>query len=161
MLKQSNYEYLESFTQRVINGEEDFSLVSATLPNQDGVLFKQICSDNFDEITQKNDDDVLVVITAPWCSHCKNFKIVLEEAAEVLRDYKTIKFYWIDGTTNELPSTFPNYDGYPTMFLWPAGKKSKEQIVTFDDKRSVEGIINFLNISATTDLSNFKYDDLE
>lgn len=156
--EQSNYNYLESFLQRVINGEENFTLISAILPNQDNVTFKQICSKNFDEITQKNDTDVLVVITTPWCSHCKKFKVVLEKAAEVLQSYESIKFYWIDGTLNDLPDTFPNYEGYPTMFLWPAGKKSKEQIITFNNERSVEGIIKFLNNSATTDLTMFKYE---
>ncbi|KAH0793326.1 Thioredoxin family protein [Histomonas meleagridis] len=158
--KQSNYTFIESFVRDAIDGKINFSKVSAQFPDEPPeVVFRQLTAVTFEEAVNQNDTDVLVVITAPWCGHCKHFKPVLNATAQmVVNKTDKIKFYWIDGTLNELPESFPNFDGYPTMFMWPAGKKRKEDVISFDEDRTIESIIKFLNESATTNISEYDFD---
>lgn len=40
---------------------------------------RKLVGDNFDEIVNDQNKDVLVFFYAPWCGHCKRFKPTIEE----------------------------------------------------------------------------------
>ena len=137
----NNYDYFINFFNNISNKIQPYSLISLPLPNYElNETFKELVSINFDENVMNKNYDVLVVLTASWCHHCHQFKPILKKASELLKN-ENIKFYWIDGTKNEMPSYVPEYQGFPITFLWPANNKSN--IIEFDKNRNLEGIFNF------------------
>lgn len=97
-----------------------------------------------DDITSDPKKDVLVKYYAPWCGHCKRMAPAYQELADVYASDKNAKdkivIAEIDATANDISGL--DLEGYPTVILYPAGKKSKP--VTYQGNRSIESFFEFI-----------------
>ncbi|OHT12760.1 hypothetical protein TRFO_17305 [Tritrichomonas foetus] len=155
--KRFDSEFLDGYLTRIEQGKENFSHISAVLNDPPDATFRQVNTDTYHKTVNDPERDILVAITAPWCHHCKDFKPVLNISSQLLKNEK-VGFYWIDGTTNELPSDFPSFDGYPTLFLFAAKNKTAS---TFDGKRTVSGILEYLHKEGSFNFTDPEFNQTE
>lgn len=161
IFNESRYDakFLDDYLTRIENGNESFLRISAFLPDQSNLTFKEINSDNYHAIINDTVNDVLLAITAPWCHHCKQFKPVLNVVSRLFNESNVnIKLYWIDGTSNELPDDFPHYTGYPTMFLFRTTNKTS---IEFDGDRTVPEIFTFMHENGSVNFTDPSYNVTE
>jgi len=88
-----------------------------------------------------NDVDTMIMFYSPTCPHCIKLKPIYFELS---KKYTKIKWCVIDATANEVEGVF--IDGYPTVFLYPAGKKDAP-LKTEDN--SEEYLIKFIKEHST------------
>lgn len=158
--QQHDIKYLEKFLEDIFEGKLNSTTISQRVPNEPPDLtFRCVVTSNFKDKILNESEDALVVVTAPWCHHCKDFKPVLNVTSQLLRNITTIKFYWMDGTKNEYPPELPNFRGFPTLFLYPAGRKNETD--AYDGERDVPGLISYLTANATTKFEPPTYNETE
>lgn len=77
--------------------------------------FQVVVAENFDDLVNAEDKDVLIEFYAPWCGHCKNLEPKYKELGE--------KVSW-----ELLPASFegssppPELSGPRVMLSWPSHK---------------------------------------
>jgi len=82
----------------------------------------------------------IVAFTAPWCGHCKNLIPQFESASADLKG--KAKLGNVDATVHgELAQKF-NVNGYPTIKVFPGGKKSGEA-EDYEGGRSASDFVTF------------------
>lgn len=69
-----------------------------------------------EHVTKSTEADVLLVVYAPWCGHCKEIMPILDEVAKLYKGDKGMIVAKIDATANELPHAF-TATSYPTIFF--------------------------------------------
>ena len=149
-------DFIDSFLTNIENGKEPISYISANVYNSPDSTFKEINRNMYHDIISDAENDVLLVITAPWCHHCKDFKPVINVTSRLFNENNIhAKFYWIDGTTNEIPDDFPEYSGFPTLFMFPANNKTA---ITFDGDRTVPGLLDFIHVNGSITFTDPVYD---
>ena len=142
-------DYTAEFLQNILDGKQNYTLISKPAPIQDeNEPFKEVVASTFNHYVIDNNNDTLLVITAPWCGHCKVFKPILRETANNLTGLP-YNFYWFDGTMNEV-SFLPKFKGFPTLYLYPSGKKDSP--IEFDGERTMEGVKQFIQQYASIKL---------
>lgn len=149
-------EALEKFLTGIVDGTEDYSVISEPVEDYTGVAFKKVVAANFNELVIENKEDVLIALTAPWCHHCNHFKPVLNEVAKLIEKTNS-RVYYIDATANDLPEAVPEIEGYPTLFYWPASDKS--QPIQYDGERTVKDVLKFLSEHASVPFEMPEYDE--
>lgn len=145
----NNQSFVDAFVGRVVAGQEEESIICSELPEQGpDNKFWELNARTIESAAIDKDTAAVIVVTAPWCGHCKVFKPVLNATAEISSvNNSNVKFYWIDGTLNQLPSIVPNFSGYPTMFMWPAGENYTNPL-TYDGEREIMEILTWVNESS-------------
>merc|ERR1712072_82472 len=88
----------------------------------------------------ESDKDVLVEFYAPWCGHCKELAPRYEAVATKLKSTSTILVAKVNAEANEIEDV--QVDGFPTIKLWPAGKKHEP--VDYQGERTTEAILSWL-----------------
>lgn len=101
---------------------------------------------NYKKNVIDNDKDVMVVLYAPWCGHCKELADIYEKVADKLKDNKDLVLAQIDATENDIDV---EYDGFPTILFYPGDKKDKTPI-EFTGERTVENLVKFISKHANT-----------
>ena len=56
--------------------------IQFTLPIRESSVFQVVVAENFDEIVNDENKDVLIEFYAPWCGHCKNMEPKYKELGE-------------------------------------------------------------------------------
>lgn len=74
------------------------------------------------------------IVTAPWCGHCKALLPDWEEAAKRLEGEGAF-LGWVDATAEQQLAARYQVQGYPTIKLFPGGKKRK----TYSDAKEYQG----------------------
>ena len=65
--------------------------------------------------------------------------------SKALKD-QPAKFYWIEGTRNNLPKIIPHIDGYPSLFFYPMKEKdSPIKVGSYDSMETLLTVFNELN----------------
>ena len=94
---------------------------------------------NFFDVVYDTSKDVLVYYYTPWCVPCKKLTPEYEKLATELKEYENI----IIAKTNleENDNLNELVDGYPTILLYPANKKSS---IEFNGNKDMDGLLKFL-----------------
>ena len=100
----------------------------------------QLNEANFNALVTDSTDHWLVEFYAPWCGHCKNLAPEWEEAAQRLAG--SVKVGAVDATENGQLAQKYGVQGYPTIKLFPAGKKSGKP-KDYQGPRDAAGIIEY------------------
>lgn len=138
--KKSFTKFVEDFA----SGKLEPSVRSAPIPDEkdQGPVYT-VVGKNYDDLVLNNDKDVLVEFYAPWCGHCKNLAPIYEQLGGLYyndSDFsKKVTVAQVDHTANDVPDDIM---GYPTLKLFPAGKKSEP--IEFEGSRTLEGLANFI-----------------
>uniref|UniRef100_A0A8C3IJV0 Protein disulfide-isomerase A3 n=1 Tax=Chrysemys picta bellii TaxID=8478 RepID=A0A8C3IJV0_CHRPI len=113
---------LERFLQDYFDGNLKKYLKSEPIPeNNDGPV-KVVVAENFDDLVNAEDKDVLIEFYAPWCGHCKNLEPKYKELGEKLSKDPNVVIAKMDATANDVPSPY-EVRGFPTIYFAPAGNK--------------------------------------
>jgi protein disulfide-isomerase A6 len=100
----------------------------------------QLTEANFNALVMESSDEWLVEFYAPWCGHCKNLAPEWESAATSLKS-SGIKLGAVDATVEGGLASKYGVKGYPTIKVFPAGKKGKAQ--DYQGPREATGIVNY------------------
>ncbi|XP_025092026.1 protein disulfide-isomerase A6 homolog [Pomacea canaliculata] len=100
----------------------------------------EITDSNFEEEVLNYDGMVLVEFYAPWCGHCKNLAPHWAQAATDLKG--KVKVCAIDATVNTVMSNRYGIRGFPTIKMFPAGKKDGEA-EDYDGGRTASDIVQW------------------
>ncbi|CAJ1383281.1 unnamed protein product [Effrenium voratum] len=91
--------------------------------------------------------DVLVNCYAPWCGHCRRFKPNYQELARRLSHVSSLVVSQMDCTQNDLGPLRRVVRGFPTVALFPAGRKNDIAIYVGD--RSPDDLAKWLHTKVT------------
>jgi thiol-disulfide isomerase/thioredoxin len=131
--------HLKSFVQGVIDGKITKILKTEPIPREssnNGYVKKSVGKNILDVVSQEN-KDVLVLIYTPFCDRCKKILPTFDLLGRALQGDSRLALYKIDGSLNDLPSTFllrqgsqhqnPNNNNnqisYPLLLWFPAKDK--------------------------------------
>lgn len=92
---------------------------------------------NFNALVLESEDHWLVEFFAPWCGHCKNLAPEWEQAAKQLKG--SVKLGAVDATVHSQLAQTYGVQGYPTIKIFPAGKKGAAK--DYNGPREASGIV--------------------
>lgn len=101
---------------------------------------------------EESGKDVLVNCFAPWCGHCQRFKPKYQELAKRLAHVSSLVVSQMDCTQNDLGPLKRIVHGYPTIALFPDGRK--DQVQLYVGNRSPEDMTKWLHTKVTHDFSD-------
>ncbi|XP_032650064.1 protein disulfide-isomerase A3 [Chelonoidis abingdonii] len=138
---------LERFLRDYFDGNLKKYLKSEPIPeNNDGPV-KVVVAENFDDLVNAEDKDVLIEFYAPWCGHCKNLEPKYKELGEKLSKDPNIVIAKMDATANDVPSPY-EVRGFPTIYFAAAGNKQNPK--KYEGGREVSDFISYLKQEATS-----------
>lgn len=106
-----------------------------------------LTKENFKEVVEESDKDVLLEFYAPWCGHCKHLKPEYKKAAEFFKNDPGVTIAAMDATAHDVPKGY-NVEGYPTLMFLPANNKKRPQ--PYDGPRDARGIVDYINKNRVT-----------
>ncbi|PAA74739.1 hypothetical protein BOX15_Mlig030607g2, partial [Macrostomum lignano] len=95
---------------------------------------------NFESTVMGSKDLWLVEFFAPWCGHCKQLKPHWDRAASELSG--KVKLGALDATVHTSMAARYGIQGYPTIKMFPAGRKTGEA-VEYDGGRTSDDIVRW------------------
>lgn len=107
-------------------------------PSGDSKDVVELTDSNFEELVLRSNDMWLVEFFAPWCGHCKNLAPHWAQAATELKG--KVKVGAVDATVHSIIANRYGVRGYPTIKMFPAGKKD-DSAVEFDGGRTSDDIV--------------------
>ncbi|SCU98886.1 LAME_0G00936g1_1 [Lachancea meyersii CBS 8951] len=137
---------ITKFIKSFLNGKLEPIVKSEEIPEvQETSVFK-IVGKTHESVVNDEKKDVLVKYYAPWCGHCKRLAPIYEELAAIYvsdedANSKVIVAN-VDATLNDVNV---DLEGYPTLILYPAGKKSTP--VVYSGARDIDSLMNFIKES--------------
>jgi protein disulfide-isomerase A6 len=105
-----------------------------------GEYVVKLTTDNFKELVLDSENPWMVEFYAPWCGHCKNLAPAWAQAAEKLKD-TGVKYGAVDATVETELATEYNIKGYPAIYSFPGGKKTKRSGKMFQGQRETFDLI--------------------
>lgn len=130
---------------------------SQAVPTKQTGPVKVVVGDNFKEIVEDPNKDVLIEFYAPWCGHCKALEPIYNSLAKKFKKQDKLVIAKIDATVNEFPDHY-QVSGFPTLYFVPAGETV--QPVLYEGDRTVKKIAKFLKKHATHSLNKGQRDEL-
>ncbi|KAF1956626.1 protein disulfide-isomerase [Byssothecium circinans] len=138
---------ITSFVDDFVAGKLEPAVKSEPIPeSQDGPV-SVVVAHNYDDLVINNDKDVLLEFYAPWCGHCKALAPKYEELGALYGSpelSKLVTVAKVDATANDVPDEI---QGFPTIKLFPAGKKSAP--IDYTGSRTVEDLAKFIEENGT------------
>jgi len=110
----------------------------------------------FRDVVLDDSKDVLIEFYSPKCGHCKKLDPIYSELAAKVGHNPNLVIAKIDSLDNILEEF--DVIAFPTIFLYPAGKKNNR--LTFDGERTVDGFTKFLKEHATHPFTEEQKTDL-
>ena len=157
MDKMHDLDVLSKFVGNIVAGKEEFSTITEPVVAADTqALYKKLVSTNIEDFVLDRKGDVLVAFTTLKAGPCKIMQAVLNETASLLKDVQTLDIAWINCDANDLPDLVPGIDSYPSVWLFPAGKKDAP--VQYKGARKVDRVMEFLTANAGVTFEVPEYD---
>jgi len=135
-----NKETVLKHIEAVLDGSAQPFFKSEPIPETNDEPVKVVVHKTFDSIVLDETKDVLIEFYAPWCGHCKSLVPVYTELGEHYKDHPTVVIAKMDATAND--NTVVQVQGYPTIFLFPAG--AKDSPITYEGERDLAGFVDFI-----------------
>lgn len=110
----------------------------------------ELTDSNFEDLVLNSEDFWLVEFFAPWCGHCKNLAPHWEQAATELKG--KIKMGALDATVHTVMANRFGVRGYPTIKMFPAGKKDQSDAQEYDGGRTASDIVAWVNDKYTANV---------
>eukprot|EP00445_Apocalathium_hangoei_P015183 CAMPEP_0203866660 /NCGR_PEP_ID=MMETSP0359-20131031/16077_1 /ASSEMBLY_ACC=CAM_ASM_000338 /TAXON_ID=268821 /ORGANISM="Scrippsiella Hangoei, Strain SHTV-5" /LENGTH=1134 /DNA_ID=CAMNT_0050784791 /DNA_START=37 /DNA_END=3441 /DNA_ORIENTATION=- len=107
-----------------------------------------VTSDTFEEVVLKSDKDVLVEFYAPWCGQCKSLAPEYKQLALHYAKDKGVGIFKMDSTQHKHESV--EVKSYPTLKLFPKGKKDSPIDPGFKTGRTKDSLIEFIEENRQT-----------
>ncbi|XP_047985206.1 protein disulfide-isomerase A6 homolog [Leguminivora glycinivorella] len=96
---------------------------------------------NFKELVLDSEDLWLVEFFAPWCGHCKNLEPHWAKAATELKG--KVKLGALDATVHQAMASRYQVQGYPTIKMFPSGKKTSDSVEEYNGGRTSSDIVTW------------------
>lgn len=110
--------------------------------NKSKSAVKELTLQNFSQHVYDSDNIVAIAFIAPWCGHCKNLLPEWNAAAQQLAK-SGATLATVDATQEEQLASQFQVQGYPTIKLFPGGKKSGPlDAVDYQGGRTKEQIVS-------------------
>jgi len=110
-------------------------------PKGDAKDVVELTDSNFEDLVLKSDDMWLVEFFAPWCGHCKSLAPHWEAAATELKG--KVKVAAVDATVHTVMAGRFGVRGFPTIKMFPPGKKNMDEVVDYDGGRTGDDIVKW------------------
>jgi len=138
--KHFTLEKMEKWLSEIKSGDLIPILKSEPVPLSNEEPLKIAVSSAFNDVVVE-DRDVLLMIEAPWCGHCKKVQPTYRKVAEKLNLLAPeIIVAKIDGTANEIGDTRFRFQAFPTIF-W---KKMGSDPIKYTGNRSYNDFMAFV-----------------
>ncbi|KAJ6261114.1 Calsequestrin-2 [Drechslerella dactyloides] len=146
--KDLSVESITTFVEEFISGKIEPSIKSEPLPEKQEGPVHVVVAHNYKDIVLDDEKDVLVEFYAHWCGHCKALAPKYDELGALYFNNpefaKKVTIAKVDATLNDVPDEI---QGFPTIKLFPAGKKSAP--IDYQGGRTVEDFVKFIKESGT------------
>ncbi|CAI5998100.1 unnamed protein product [Closterium sp. NIES-65] len=113
---------IKAFAKSFIDGDLKPFYKSEPAPEKDDGPVTVVVGDTFEKIVLDESKDVLLEVYAPWCGHCKSLEPTYKKLGKRFASVDSVVIAKMDGTANEYPGL--EVEGFPTIFFYPANKKS-------------------------------------
>lgn len=113
-------------------------------PANPGPVYRAV-GKTFKSLVVENEDDVLVMFTAGWCSQCLIVEPMFKNLSESLSKNGRLKFVEIDGIRNDVEGY--KIQAFPMLKLFPG--KNKTQVSTYDGEYREADIAKFIKLKAS------------
>ncbi|XP_048781442.2 protein disulfide-isomerase A6-like [Ostrea edulis] len=100
----------------------------------------ELTDSNFEKLVLDSDDMWMVEFFAPWCGHCKNLAPHWQSAASEMKG--KVKFGALDATVHSVMANRYGVRGYPSIKMFPSGKKDGEAM-EYDGGRTSSDIVSW------------------
>ncbi|KAK3805876.1 MAG: thioredoxin-like protein, partial [Benniella sp.] len=138
-------EKIKELTNGVLAGTVEPSIKSEAIPESNDGPVKVVVADNYKEIVEDMDKDVLIEFYAPWCGHCKNLAPIYDKVGELYKG-SNIVIAKMDATANDMPVGVPiQVQGFPTIKFRKAGSL---EYVDYSGNRDEEDFVKFITENA-------------
>lgn len=138
------------FFDDVKAGKVEKSVKSEKIPEATDGPVVIVVGKTFNELVFRPSTDVLLMIYAPWCGHCKKLEPTFDKLAEKLKPYQDkVVIAKMDGTANEATSENFSWTGFPTIFFVKAGETIPMQ---YEGSRELSDFIQYLEKHSTRGL---------
>eukprot|EP00397_Hematodinium_sp_SG-2012_P056243 GEMP01069234.1.p1 GENE.GEMP01069234.1~~GEMP01069234.1.p1 ORF type:complete len:227 (+),score=61.35 GEMP01069234.1:127-807(+) len=120
----------------------------AALEHDDGPV-KIVVGSTLKEMAFSETQDVLLMIYAPWCEHCKKLAPEYDRVAHKVAKEKMNHLVMIakmDGASNDSSVDFIEWSGFPTLFFIKAGS---EVVVKYDGGLTAQKIWKYIKKSSS------------
>lgn len=137
-------ESVTKWVKEYLTNKLDPKIKSEPIPETQDEPVYHLVAKEYNDIVLDDDRDVLVEFYAPWCGHCKKLSPIYDDLALSFGGTDKVRIAKIDHTLNEVPDEI---SGYPTIKLYPAGKKSEP--VKYTGSRTLDDLIQFIHDEGT------------
>eukprot|EP00762_Andalucia_godoyi_P005740 ANDGO_06464.mRNA.1 Putative protein disulfide-isomerase DDB_G0275025 len=121
----------------------------------------------FQKLVLDTDHTVIVEFFAPWCGHCKNLAPIYDKLATKLKGL--VKVVAVDADAERAIGGQYGVQGFPTIKVFPGGKKNKKTPVDYSGPRTAKDMADFAlskmvsfvePVASVADATSGKYDVL-
>jgi len=133
---------LVGFAQALLAGTLQPHVRSAPVPAPGGLVV-EVVGATFADLVLTEALDVLLMVYAPWCPHCREMEVTYLQLARRFAHVPSVRVARMDGTANDHPAVSPS--GYPYIAIFPA-KGGAPAI--FEGQRSLLALTRFVKAHA-------------
>jgi len=102
----------------------------------------ELTDSNFDKTVMADDKNTwFLEFYAPWCGHCKALAPAWEETAYNLKG--KVKVAKVDATQERALASRFGIQGFPTLKLFPSGKKMESLVQDYEGPRTAESMTEY------------------